>query len=775
MGHTLLPDDPANLAELARIQRVTEEYLRGIGVDPGTELGRQLSKLRLETDYNQLVKDGILIRVVDGRSGHRPKETTLRVRGNRDWSSRQYIGHGTAKTVVTLYIGSDTEGSSSGLSVSTSVGAAVGAEYKFGAEESVVGGGVGYGKNWGPSSGESEGLTTNGVLLAEGRSTTAVTEEVDKLTIEHLMSDGKVKEVASAYVRVGHPLPAGMLPATGSTGPSATFQTPGRLLDRARPWAIDTGANTDLLGEITKKMGIPQGSEAYHAIAQILSDSSLLSHTEFMQTPYEIEFVITSQGVRPRRWSVSISGQVGESRHVTTGEMVDGDINLTLGSHGTSSGKQHGGTVNGSVSGGASQAAQPMGGADAGGSRSKNGSTSRTKLPISGEEYLGIDTGDQSLFAAQLTTTVTVSEVGTDKTERVTTDDGTYMFLKPERDVLDMYARGEVLLSLDEVSDAVERFLYGHLTLRRDTQALLVKRYLQDIRAARASGAALGLAAGHTPQVLLDRLMQLFGNHDAALRAETNPSRRLARLLAKEANRVAHPRPDMVELADSVRGKLGQSWPEEIVLRYGKGGPETDLHHAILDAVEAYERANPDARPVPRRSLFSSFAGRRWLGAKLANMLGGNGYVYSPTVRADAGTGTIPAIRLQMDFGDGPVELLAHYSDRGLIVQRYVYDQLTASESSGTSYGGNVGARGSVGNADVGFGMSGSGGVSYSHSGSASRTRQWTELQRIATFGLDEVRHAVRVTITVGGSQVTEGRRSRTAPASLSWSSWQVR
>ncbi|MEV6865899.1 LysM peptidoglycan-binding domain-containing protein [Streptosporangium subroseum] len=757
MGHTRLTDDPANLAALTELQRVTEEYLRGIGVDPGTELGRQLSKLRLETDYNQLVKDGILLRIVDGRSGHRPEETTLRIRGNRGWDSRQYVGHGTAKTVVTLYIGSDTEGSSSGLSVSVSGGVADNADFKSGSGESTVGGGAGYGRSGGRSSGESEGLTTNGVLLAEGRSTTAETEEMDKLTVEHLMSDGTVKEVTSAYVRVAHGLPAGMLSATGSTGPSPAFQTPAKLLDRARPWAIDTGANTDLVNEITKKMGIPQGSEAWHVIAQILSDSSLMSHIEFLQTPYEFELVIASQVGPPRRLLVSISGQVGESQHVTTGEMVDGDINLTLGSHGTSAGKQSGGTVNGSASGGVSQATQPTGGADAGGSRSKNRSTSRMKLPISGEEYLGIDTGDQALFAAQLTTTVTVTEVDTGKTETATADDGTYMFLKPERDVLHMYAQGEVPLPLDEVSDAVERFLYGHLEIRRGTQALLVKRYLQDIRAARASGAELGLAARHTPQVLLDRLMQLFGNHDPAIRKETDPGRRLARLLAKEADRAAHPEPDMVEIADSVRGKLGQSWPEEIVLRYGKDGPETDLHRAILDAVAAYERANPDAQPVPRRSLFSSFAGRRWLGAKMANMLGGHGYVYSPTVRADAGAGTIPPIRLQMDFGDGPVELLAHYSDRGLIVQRYGYDQLTVSESSGTSYGGNVGVSGSVGNADVNFGVSGSGGVSYSHSGSASRTRQWTELQRIATFGLDEIRHGVRVTITVGESQVTEG------------------
>lgn len=305
MGHPRLtddsddPDDPdnlANLAELARIQRVTEEYLRGIGVDPGTDLGKQLSKLRLETDYNQLVKDGILLRIVDGRSGRRPEETTLRIRGNRDWDSRGDVKHGTAKTVVTLYIGSDTEGSSSGLSVSVSGGVAGNADFKSGSGENTVGGGAGYGHSEGQNSGENEGLTTNGVLLAEGRSTTAKTKEMNKLTVEHLMGDGTVKEVATAYVRVTHMLPAGMLPATGSTGPSPTFQTPAKLLDRARPWAIDTGQNTDLVNEITKKMGIAQGSEAWHAIAQLLSDSSLMSHTEFLQTPYEFEFVIASPG-----------------------------------------------------------------------------------------------------------------------------------------------------------------------------------------------------------------------------------------------------------------------------------------------------------------------------------------------------------------------------------------------------------------------------------------------------------------------------------------------
>ncbi|MEU7453097.1 LysM peptidoglycan-binding domain-containing protein [Streptosporangium roseum] len=744
MGHAEV------LTDLADMRRKTKEYLRGIGMsDPDVmaDVDEQLSELRLGTDFNQLVKDGILVRVTDKRSGRRPQQAVLRVRVPREWGNIGYVGHGTAKTVVTLYIGSDTGSSSSGMSTSGSGGVAAGAEFKSGDGESKFSGDGGYGRNGGRSSGDNEGLTTNNVLLAEGRTTTAESKETARILIDHLKGDETVR-VASEDVRVVHRMPAGMLAAAGSTGPSATFQTPGKLLDRARPWAVDLGVGTDVLNELAKKMGIPRDSEAYYAIAQFLSDSSLLSHTQFLQTPYDIEFVVESAGARPRRWSVSISGEVGDSRHITTGEMVDGDINLTLGSHGTSSGKRSGGGLNGSVGGGVSQAENPTTGGGAGGSRSTSRSTSTGRLPISGLETLGIDVGDQALFAAGLTTTVTVTEVGTGKTETVTAADGTYMYLKPERDVLHMYARGEMPLPLDEVADAVERFLYGHLTLRRETQALLVERYLRDMKAARLSGAELGLAAEHTPKVLFDRLMVLFGNHNPDIPKEGGLGRRLAVLLASERRRAATP--DLVELAESVRKKLGQSLPTEIILRYGKDGPETDLHRAILDAIEVYAPGLLRTNPVLRRGLFSGFAGRNWLGGKLSNMLSRAGFVYSPTVRADLGNGTIPPVRVQMDFGDGPVELIAHHTDQGIIIQRYIYNQLTVSESSGTTYGGNLGVNGSVGSADINVGTSGSGDVSYSHSGSASRTKQLTELQRIFNFGVDEVRHALNATITVG-------------------------
>ncbi|MEU7986724.1 hypothetical protein AB0B56_17850 [Streptosporangium canum] len=769
MGHAEV------LTDLAEMRRKTKEYLRGIGMsDPDVmaEVDEQLSELRLGTDFNQLVKDGILVRVTDKRNGRRPQQAVLRVRAPREWGNIGYTGHRTDKTVVTLYIGSDTGSSSSGMSTSGSGGVAAGAEFKSGDGESKFSGDGGYGRNGGRSSGDNEGLTTNNVLLAEGRTTTAESEETARIQIDHLKGDETVR-VASEDVRVVQRMPAGMLAAAGSTGPSATFQTPGKLLDRARPWAMDLGVGTDVLNELARKMGIPRDSEAYYAIAQFLSDSSLLSHTQFLQTPYDIEFVVESAGARPRRWSVSISGEVGDSRHITTGEMVDGDINLTLGSHGTSSGKRSGGGLNGSVGGGVSQAENPTSGGGVGGSRSTSSSTSTGRLPISGLETLGIDVGDQALFAAGLTTTVTVTEVGTGKTETVTAADGTYMYLKPERDVLRMYARGEMPLPLDEVADAVERFLYGHLTLRRETQAPLVKRYLQDIKAARLSGAELGLAAGHTPEVLLARLMELFGNHNPDIRQEIDLGRRLAILLASEQHRAANP--DLVELAESVRKKAGHSLPTEIVLRYGKDGPETDLHRAILDAIEAYAPGTLATNPVLRRGLFSGFAGRNWLGGKLSNMLSRAGFVYSPTVRADLGNGTIPPIRVQVDFGDGPVELIAHHTDQGIIIQRYLYGQLTVSESSGTSHGGNLGVNGSVGSADVNVSTSSSGDVSYSHSDSATRIRQLTELQRLFIFGVDEVRHALNATITVGDENgdrppvvvKLEGQMTRLVPSDL--------
>ncbi|WP_143121134.1 hypothetical protein [Streptosporangium canum] len=718
----------------------------------------------VETHYNQLAQGGKYLYLTHERTGQPAEHLTLHLQIDRKWQTRSYISHTDAKTVVTLYIGSDTAGSSSGESTSWGAGVGTGVDHKSGDGESTTSAGAGYTGGKGRNTSENKGGTANGVVLLEGLGgLTAEIGETDTLTVTHVKGDGQVHEVASTDVRVEQAIPSDLLPQDGISQSTATIPTSEELVAETAQLALDLGKNADLLiNKISEKTGIRPGTPEFQVLAEALSIDNLMGHPEFLRTGYEIEIVVDTEGFGKRSWSVSLRGHLGESQIVTGGKWLTSLIGLDLTSDTTSVGEQTSHAGNASVSGGSSQAENPKIGAGANGSHSANHGTSESTTPITGAEGLPIDVGRKVMMAAELSSTVVISEVGTDNTETITTTGGTYQYSKPERDVLSLYAQGKIPLALDRVSDVVEAFMHGKLEIERATQAALVQRYLHDLKVARSSGDPLPeLAARHTPPALFNRLMESFGNQDESLRRETDPGRGLARLFAKERDRAA--KPELAELPEGLRKRMGQSWPERIVLRT-QNGTEIDVYNAILEAVEAYAPGVLASNPALRRRLFGDFAGRRWWG-KIVNMLGANGHAQSQPVR-DAGR--IP-IRLQMDLGDGPVEVTGRLSDLLLIMQGYTYRNKSVSASAGTSQGGGVSPGGSVGHPDASVDPSGAAEAGQSGSRSVTNSEQWNELERSASFeGMAKVRHAVGVTITVGedtGSEPAAGEQGEQGEA----------
>ncbi|WP_156055953.1 LysM peptidoglycan-binding domain-containing protein [Streptosporangium roseum] len=713
----------------------------------------------VETHYNQLAQGGKYLYFTHERTGQPAEHLTLHLQIDRKWQTRSYVSHTDAKTVVTLYIGSDTAGSSSGESTSWGAGVGAGVDHKSGDGESTTSAGVGYTGGKGRNTSENKGGTANGVILLEGLGgATAEIEETDTVTVTHVKGDGQVHEVASADVRVAQAIPGDLLPQDGIPQSTATIPTSEELVAETVPLALDLGENADLINRISEKTGIRPGTPEFQVLAEALSIDNLMGHPEFLRTGYEIEIVVDTEGFGQRRWSVSLRGHLGESQIVTGGKWLTSLIGLDLTSNTTSVGEQISHAGNASVSGGSSQAENPKVGAGADGSHSANHGTSESTTPITGIEGLPIDVGRKLMLTAELSTTTVISEVGTGNAETITTTGGTYQYSKAERDALSLYAQGKIPLALDRMSDVVEAFMHGKLEIERATQAALVQRYLQDLKVARSSGDPLpALAARHTPLALLNRLMESFGNQDESLRRETDPGRRLARLFAKERDRAA--KPELAELPEGLRKRMGQSWPERIVLRT-QNGTEIDVYDAILKAVEAYAPGALASNPALRRRLFGDFAGRRWWG-KIVNMLGGNGHSQSQQV-PDAGR--IP-IRLHMDLGDGPVEVTGRLSDVLLIMQGYTYKNKSVSASSGTSQGGGVSPGGSVGHPDASVNPSGAAEAGQSSSHSVTNSEQWNELERSASFeGMAKVRHGVGVTITVGedlGAEPATGEQGK--------------
>ncbi|GAA4231721.1 hypothetical protein GCM10023075_44360 [Streptosporangium album] len=715
---------------------------------------------RLQVHYTQAVQGGIFLQFMHQRTGQPAEYLTLHVQLGH--GGKPYAGETDAETTVTLYIGSDTGGSSSGESTSWGAGVGAGVDYTSGDKESTASVGGGYTGGKSRNTAQNKGGTANGVVLLEQLGRRANLQGTVPVTVSRVTSDWQMREVASTYVRVEEGIPSEMLSEDGLPQSSATIPTSDELLAGTAPLALDLGKNANLIMEISKKIGIRPDTPEFQRLVEQLSVDNLIGHSDFLHADHEIEIVVDTEGFGQRRWSVSIRGHVGESQIATRGRWLTSLIGFDMVSNTTSSGGQTSHTGSGSVSGGSSQAENPKIGAEAAGSHSANHGSSRASTPITGDEGLPIDLSPKVMLTAELSTTVVISEVGTANTETITTTGGGYHYSKPARDVLSLYAQGKIPLSLHHVSDVVEAFMYGHLGLERATRVPLLQRYLNDLAAARGSGEPLPtLAARHTPEVLLEPLMKQFGNQDESLKQEADPSQALDRLLAEEAVKAANP--ELAEIPESVRKRMGQSWPEQIVL-YTKDGTKVDVHDAILKAAEAYAPGALASNPALRRRLFGDFVGRRWWG-KIANALGPNGHSQSQPVR-DADQITI---RLQMDFGDGPVEVVSRLSDVLLIMQAYAYKNSSVTESSGTSQGGSVSASGSVGNSDVSLSPSGSAESGRSLSRSTTNSEQRTELARSASFeGLAKVRHAVGVTITVGespGSEPAMGEQGRQGEA----------
>ncbi|MFI5713008.1 DNA/RNA non-specific endonuclease [Kribbella sp. NPDC051620] len=700
------------------------------------ELQAQLSADRLEAGYDTAAQGGLVVTL--SRSDSAGPTETVSLRIAIEQGTAKAVGVTSDESMVTLVIGSDSAGRSGEVSRALPWTASpIGVSSDGGPAQTVdTKADVSYGRrslgrvlNW------FTGGTVNRVTLVESTSPLAVFEISHRLVVTELTAGGP--ELVHAGVdgtsaRVL--LDSDLLPYSAPTATVVDQNRPvaQKVLDRAVVLAL--GAQ-DLIRGLPE--ALTSDATALQHLAAFLSPRNLIAHPEWTQDGYRTAAVVRGWGPASKRSTVSLSGTVQGAELVSVTEGVSGDIVLALSNNGVSAGSSGNSTARFSAG-----AAEDSSGGGINGSLGTGTTRTQQEQSVWGTERQIIEVGRQYVFKAGVMFDLAVDKLAPAQSRSET------VFQLSEIDALRFYGQAELSLPLDQVADAVERYLQGDLELSRPDAARLVRTYRAELAAARASGTPVpALAADHTINALAGKLV-----------GRPLPSTGEARLT--QALALAEKLAEPTRLPGHFQRNLGASLIEGIEL--------TDGQHSEIRLVEQVkaqlrEQLGIDAEqdPVLAEALFAELAGKRWWG-RMDDMLGPDGFARTyPVGKPGALKGQRVAVRIRAMLTEDAVSLGETGKTTISTVQRYVYDEQSRTVANRRSAG--MGADGSI---DAGHG--GSLSTDRSGDGSVAHAEQRVRIERVATFdGLTRMQRGVRLSIEVVHEPVaggpTRGRLARTA------------
>ncbi|MEV0993365.1 toxin glutamine deamidase domain-containing protein [Nonomuraea sp. NPDC050202] len=777
---------------MASVRAQVEEFLRAQGVLPELKNGvpsyskfplvrasqianeqlvaEQFSAERLEAGYDQAAQEGLFINLVQHQVGRGAQHYTLRIKLEQHFDQVAYEGVTDAEPVVNLDIGSDT------YSSTVNRGKSWKAPGTFSPESSDLSGVTalnakgGYGR--GHQHAHTTSSTVNQVKLVEGSGLTAVfrvphTIRVDLLTGSNVEKPVVEEELGDARVL----LPADLLPlapaADGQPRPeSPRHPTSERAMRLATIAHLDVG---DIAAAAANLLANPPGRDSpqFQHLSAFFNVRSLISHPEVFSSGHRAAVHTTAALRAARHQPVSLTLTPGESRFLSAVDLVVGDINLTLGAHGSSA--QGSRSVGFGAGTGVPLPVPGEPGSDEGLAGSGATTTTREQKVIAGPERLAIDTGKQYAFAMGVTPNLTVGSGAGART--ITQDDGTVVYLLAERDALDLYASGEVELPLHQVADAAERLMNGNLDLGRRVAIRFMDRYLHDLAQARAENGSwptvpgVPLTSGHDTHRALARLLELF------------PDARLTELMhpdvppGQPGEEVAETRDRMLsspdfyqrvwdglradaqrlengdvpaQLAPTYSDSIGMSTVKQVDLHPADDpGAEVDLLEEVMAAVDDVAPGALDRDPELLRALTTDFSRQTWLG-KIDNMLDPDWPGSAYTVRVPGSEETLQ-ITVRAELTDD-VAYRGDVHDYGQIFQMYTMLEENASESASTTVTPDFKATETAESAAATIDRGGT------HAGASNM--QHTRVQRVAAMdgAKAEVRQGIRLSIEVSRS-----------------------
>ncbi|MGN9783543.1 hypothetical protein ACTMTF_19065 [Nonomuraea sp. ZG12] len=744
------------------------------------EVVEQLTEQRILAAYDTVAQDGIYVDLVHHQLNHAPELYTLHIQLKQNFDTIGNIRVVDSEAQVGLPIGSDTRGQATSWSRTYSAGVSLGMGDSPGpgqdGQKHDIGANLGVGST--ETIGSSTGNTGNVVGLGETAGLVAKMDVEHKLIFD-LLHQGERTELSVSGGQVTLGFSADLLPAehpqnasVGSLPDMVANQatllhmdTPDMLAaaERVLPRTMGSEQDQDAAGEDSQEgeqEDLKEGEQApFHHWANFVSSRSLVAHAgEWREGRYQDEL-----GVQPQKGgtqsSLSVTGAFGEAEVIGAVHYVSGRIKFGL----TSAGISWGGSSNTSAGASVGAAGVNDGGTTNDGgkidlpSRTSGTGASRSQLDIAGNEDLSIGTGIHYFLTAkvnfQLTGSESVAVPGTAAGRTPagetlhTTSQGMSLMSIPEYDALQLYAQGEFALPLHLVADAVERFANGSLSLDTMLATPLIQRYLKEVAKARAAGQDVGLADRHTPRTLLRAVRQIadLGKPD---RTRREPVERLNRALSRAAE--LNERASDVVLAPSLVNSMGTSTVESFVLT-DEQGDEVTLLDAVLDAVAQDDSEAPVHDPTFLKQLSVDFAGDR-SHIHVGDMWSRRGLERSYKVLTSEETGQTEKVTVRVrlvplkDVAPDRAKLIGRTGDAGIIKQRYVYYDLTETESYNGSY-----AVGVSGNTEDNGDASGlSVGTDRTRSFSGSRNQQDVTLQRVALFrGIEQVEQVMVPVIEV--------------------------
>ncbi|WP_405063931.1 hypothetical protein OG474_20420 [Kribbella sp. NBC_01505] len=693
------------------------------------ELVAQLSTQRLEAGYDAAVQSGLLLTLTRPRTQMATETVTLRINLVQEADGARAVGITSDEAMVTLNIGSDSAGrfGSRSKAVPFSV-KPVGVNDPTADDGSGGKAGFSWGRSaFGRTLGFLSGGTVNQVTLVESTSPLAVFELTHRLVVTEVGQDTEtVLHEGPGTARVL--LDSDLLPYSKEVFEAST--TPGRvrqaLLDRATVLALHS---PDLLAALPAQL--LRDPAARQLAAAFLNPRNLMAHPEWTDTPYRTGVIVQGHGPVSQRYTLGVTGFVRDAVLIGVTDGVSGDINLAMGNYGAVTGWSSSQTSSVSESAAVDDNPDNQAAPQGAGLAASIGSTtsaSTVDQTIWGVERLTIEVGRHYVFAADADLSLNVTDAGRQVADHTNT--GKLVFQIAERDALAFYAKGELALPLQQVADAVERYLNGSLTLDRRAATALIGAY----RAALTNGPKPAKDSG---------LPRLWNRHGPA------------RLLAKLGATVTDPLfPARTRLADllakfDVDGKDLPLIPVPAQYKHSLGSTlieSTELNGTVLDAVQGVLRSKLGVQfandPAIAEAFFGDLAGKRWWG-RIDDMLGPNGFARSfPVQRPGSLVPERVTVRIRAELDDHGVQL-GDSKTTISIVQRYLYGDRSATRGRGQSLGGGV-------EGSLATGADPAAQTDRSESVSHSFGQQQTRLERMATFdGVTRLRRGLRLHIEV--------------------------
>ncbi len=653
---------------------------------------QQIAKHRLETGYDHAAQDRLLFQLTEHRTGHPPRVRSFRISLEQHFDRVTPLGVADNDMVVNVDIGVSTSGRTGSRAQSVPWSARLGLSNApaAGAAGTTPTAGASVGRT---SRGRSVGWSsTRGVYrmtVAESGSTVSVFDVPHTITVSEVASDGTAVPVASSEGSAQVWLDSEFC---GAQQP--TVAVPGRvrskLLQTAAVHHIDA---RNPIARLTAAVPGLEGSSALHQLSGFLAPRNLVARPELLTAEYRTSLAASSvpsdsleairqRGLTPRPSSLTVTTRVENLRYVGAGHPILAELNVTLATTGSTTGRSAATTagINGG-SGAVSADGQSYGGS-LGLTRTTTVSSSASESATSGVERTLMRDGQHYQFWGDLVLDAQLRAGGA-APRRIPLENGAVLLTLPERDALQSYGRRDLDLPLHQVSDAVERVLNGNLVLPRRTMNALVRRYRIDKR-----GATDGLAAGHTNEVLAGALRTAAG-----LPAQLDE--RLDAVLAK-AEDLARLRVDP-QLPRHYDRLMGAAQVDQASLQ-DQDGNDTDPFREVCAAVAEHSPQALDD-PVLVDALRGELAGTRWRN-QLDDMLDPRGFVLERPVRIGASTRNL-RVRVRMRFV-GPQSTEAGgtegQSGNGFgLVELWALRDRSRSQTEGTSYGASLDVSGADG------------------------------------------------------------------------------